>query len=711
MNTLYNYGHEFCRWLYSQGYSVKEYKACWATFRKVIREAVEHGITKGSLGKKSLMKIKRELFALPEYQPDAFPDRDVYEIALDLFIAFRNEELEDDSLDEEEEDEENFYDDEIKKDTFKKISSEVIVEDASSGQGESHDSYIPFENYREDFLNWLRRCGLSVRESNFYWFSLRKTIYDAIKHNVVSSSFDSDDLKKCINEIYPPSESQHDSSPLLSSGCDALRCFIGYLDGVSPENFLVGSKGKSCKDEFVDSFESLYCSRREKRLRFTRPTRAIFGGEKIFPQSWASLYHIIVSLLSDRYPKLLQEFLCENAQEKRIVDFLDLREYNAIKDKYRHSLKRVGDAFYLNVNHTPEYICDKIAKCLDFCGCERDSLKIYYVGVNKQDSIDSLIKKNEPKEQSDKPYKFDNNDLAKVFSIVSAIRESFPNGFCFNNSNVVFLERKLREQIDSNLLACVRNLMFERSDKSCFLLDVVIDSKLKAELFERINEYLLNNACFELQFLYDEYLERLNKSFIRDIRDFEDLLKKFDQLGLIFSNIGEYRVARSASYNTEKELIDFLRKRIQKATEDNYGLLKGDLIFGLFIGLSPDFLLYLVDKNCEEVFAKEVGESLYFQTFEGLGIPEGFSHSIHNVLSLTEELELDPSVDTINALLSMELGYNIRRVCNVTNSQTFKNLIELYYEDNPSRKWEGGLFVEDEEKEEVEEGEDVEEDS
>lgn len=450
--------------------------------------------------------------------------------------------------------------------------------------------------------------------------------------------------------------------------------------------------------EIDNSEEFLYEFDKGTELTNTRPLRAQFeNGEGITTNSWTDVYFWIVKVLYRQFPERFQEVLHENLEKGIIADFLDSRKYDEFKGTYRYSLKKVDDNFYLNTNHSATTIGTKIYRWLKTCGLKANSLKIYYAKKPVMPQKGCTPKqRTERKEQQRDAVKFDYNVITTATKVAVAIRERFSNGFRFDDSSLSLLTSALGERVDYNVLNIVKDMMFSRKDGVCFFSDLVIDSTSQNNFLKQINRYLDLNSGFESSVLYEKYRDHLNSSCVRNADDFEAWLGKMTNDEIKVFSVGKHRIARLKKYRNDDEYIDALLTRIRNVAKDNYGTIEEAAIVKTFDGFSLDCLCRLVKTKADDVFVKEINETICFQTFEGLGIPEGFSASIQKALDKTDKLGLPPSLEVLTTLLAADLGTNPRQEYGIADDKAFKKLIEACYRGEVPRKWKSNVFGKDE---------------
>ncbi len=488
------------------------------------------------------------------------------------------------------------------------------------------------------------------------------------------------------------------------------------------------------EDKINRSEELLYEFDKRIELTNTRPTRAQFiNGKRKETNSWTDLYYWVVCELYSQYPEKLLEILHDNLKRGIVADFLDAKGYEKYKDIYRYSVKYIDENFYLNANYNATTIGSRIGKWLRVCGLEANALKIYYVKKPAITKRVYLSKRKENEEQRHSPDGYDHHEDKTYTKVCAIIEEHFSNGFVFDDSSVNLLENILGERIDPKELEIVKNSMFVRKDGVCFFRDLTIDSALYDEILNQVAEYLNLNSGFESFVLYEKYRDHLNSSCIRNVEDFEtwlgdmthgdirlfsvgnhrikrlrefvkefpniddavDLLRKSSPVKVKFSSIGKYRIARLKEFRNDDEFVDSLLQKMRDVANSSYGTIEENAIVQAFDGFSLEFLCQIVKNKADDVFVKKINESVCFQTFEGLGVPEDFSASIQKALDKTDKLGLPPSLEVLTTLLAADLGTNPRQEYGIADDKAFKKLIEVCYRGEVARKWKSNVFGKD----------------
>ncbi len=280
--------------------------------------------------------------------------------------------------------------------------------------------------------------------------------------------------------------------------------------------------------------------------------------------------------------------------------------------------------------------------------------------------------------------------------IIRVLNYNYSQGFRFDGTTLNLLESRAGYHMDSVEQKILRSKMYcRRDDGLCFLNESVASEDLCLRIAENVNVALLKFQCFELGTLYERFSGELNPVCIRNAEDFEDWFGD-NFLGNIrtknYDLNGKHRIVRIKSMKQE-DATSALVRRISSELKKAFGTLEEETLLSIFDTFSIDFLNDLIRKEADDVIVSQINGRTCYQTFEALGIPDNFSEELTKTLEYVDELELEPTLDIINALLSLTFEYNFRNYFNIPNDKTYRRLIETYCQDK-SRSWKGRLFRE-----------------
>ena len=136
-------------------------------------------------------------------------------------------------------------------------------------------------------------------------------------------------------------------------------------------------------------------------------------------------------------------------------------------------------------------------------------------------------------------------------------------------------------------------------------------------------------------------------------------------------------------------------QKISSEIYDDYdGVINEDELKCRFTGFSIEVLSKMINQYAKTLFKMEINGITCYQTFDTLGLPDDFSMLLSDAFSQISELGLEPTLDVLNTVLSIQMGVNFRNKYSITDNQMFRRLISMYYKPEPQREWKGSIFVE-----------------
>ncbi len=271
----------------------------------------------------------------------------------------------------------------------------------------------------------------------------------------------------------------------------------------------------------------------------------------------------------------------------------------------------------------------------------------------------------------------------------------YPNGFDFNGTTVRLLQTKTDCSFTEEELRRLKAKMYKRGDGLYFLHDSIVDREVCLQICEYANVVLDKFHCFELDALYGRFGRNFNSVCIRDLKDFEEWFFTRFSGNVKATNYGDGRFIRLKSIRQEV-VIEELAQKISYELKKNGGTLEEEKALTIFDAFSSKFLHELIRQETDDVIVCQINGRTCFQTFDAMGIPEDFTTELSKTLSKIDEFELEPTLEIINALLSLVFGYNFRKNFNIPNDKTYRRLIETYYQC-VARSWKSGFFRESDE--------------
>jgi hypothetical protein len=275
--------------------------------------------------------------------------------------------------------------------------------------------------------------------------------------------------------------------------------------------------------------------------------------------------------------------------------------------------------------------------------------------------------------------------------------DDYASGFRFEATALRLLSGKTGIEIDANMQSALKRQMFCRNDGIYFLFDHVAGAETREEIVQFADLLLDEYGCFEVPELYGLYADRLNAKIIGSAEDFE---KFYGQIGnsdvrcVAAPQIGN-RIARYSNGNVWVTFKEVAAKIIAAIADEFYGSVSEDDLHTKFYAFSTDLLAKII-KYCaaDELVRVEINDSICYQTFDALGLPEDFSDALSETVERLADIGLEPSQEVLHTAISLKLGVNFLSEYNLPDWDTFRRLISLFYKAEPRRKWNRNVFGE-----------------
>ena len=281
------------------------------------------------------------------------------------------------------------------------------------------------------------------------------------------------------------------------------------------------------------------------------------------------------------------------------------------------------------------------------------------------------------------------------YVVVDVLNKNYASGFRFDTTYVNLLSSASGVEVDTRTQAALKRIMFRRDDDIYFLLDIVANATTRKNIIDFADAYLQEYGCFEIPEFYKLYEEKVNPNCIRDANDFESFYEQIGKSGVrcvqapyVGNRIARY--SNGAVWSTFKEVA---AKIVSVITEEYYGSCNEDDLHTKFCAFSTDLLGKII-RQCaaEELIRVKINDSVCYQTFDALGLPENFSEVLAETLECLDDIGLDPTQDAIHTTLSLKLGVNFRAEYNLPDWDTCRRLIAAFYQTEPRREWENNIF-------------------
>jgi hypothetical protein len=292
---------------------------------------------------------------------------------------------------------------------------------------------------------------------------------------------------------------------------------------------------------------------------------------------------------------------------------------------------------------------------------------------------------------------FSNPDWEAIQSAIDVLFEGYTSGFRFDTTALRLLSSKTGAEIDEEMQSVLKWGMFQRDDGIYFPFGHIANEETRKDIMQFANVWLDEYGCFEVSELYGFYADRLNAKIVRSAADFE---KFYGQIGnsdvrcVAAPQIGN-RIARYSNGNVWVTFKEVAAKIIAAIADEFYGSVNEDDLHTKFCAFSTDLLAKII-KYCaaDELVRVEINDSICYQTFDALGLPEDFSDALSKTVERLVDIGLEPSQEVLHTAISLKLGVNFLSEYNLPDWDTFRRLISLFYKAEPRREWNRKVFGE-----------------
>lgn len=282
-------------------------------------------------------------------------------------------------------------------------------------------------------------------------------------------------------------------------------------------------------------------------------------------------------------------------------------------------------------------------------------------------------------------------------AVVEVLNKNYASGFRFDSTYINLLSNASCAEVDARMQAALKRIMFRRDDGIYFLLDIVADATTRKSIIDFADSYLEKYGCFEIPEFYKLYEEKVNPNCIRNADDFESFYEQIGKGGVRCVQapyIGN-RIARYSNGAVWSTFTEVAAKIVSMIRDEYYGSCNEDDLHTKFCAFSTDLLGKIIKQYAaKELIRVEINESVCYQTFDALGLPENFSESLAEALEQLSDIGLDPTQDALHTTLSLKLGVNLMAEYNLPDWETYRRLIAAFYKTEPRREWKSNIFVE-----------------
>lgn len=289
------------------------------------------------------------------------------------------------------------------------------------------------------------------------------------------------------------------------------------------------------------------------------------------------------------------------------------------------------------------------------------------------------------------------SEITISHSVIEILTRDYATGFRFEPTSLRLLSTAAGVEIDERMQANLKNKMFIRNDGICFLQDIVCDTTTREDIINIADGFLSEYGCFEISELYKLVEEKLNLKCIGDVSDFESFYEQInnsDVRCVAAPQIGN-RIARLRTVNVWGTFETISEKIVSIIREEYYGSVNEDELKSRFKAFSTDLLSKMI-KSCapNNLVRVEINQSVCYQTFDALGLPEDFSDVLSEILERFEDIGLEPSQDSLHTAISLKIGVNFFKEFNLPEWETFRRLVSKFYKAEPRREWKQNFFWE-----------------
>lgn len=456
-----------------------------------------------------------------------------------------------------------------------------------------------------------------------------------------------------------------------------LQTYMEFLDMDITDTILMGKDSSASEEKAETPPEQLPESRilfdltNASQFEGTIPVDCMLCGEALEGKLWNQILVSITNReLRINNPKMEDLYHRSLLSENSYYPFLLVDKPNGM------NCKQLDNGYWVNVNYSIPSLMKQIKALCTHCGYSLEQMRFF--GIQKYDSkITKEVRENTP---------------CISEKILSAIREFYSTGIRFEDTVIRLLEEKSGESINENTKQALRRQMFCRGDEVYFLPDTIL-TKDQKELVnkESILVLLSKFSCIDIAALWNACCSNGSSTCLRNAEDLERYLNYLLPDDIRFGNGLKTRIARRIGKSVNDSLKESAQKVVQTITD--YGCITEEDLLQAYPVFSGSFLKELLEKYTDEVLPTIINDFLCYQTIESMGLDEDFSETILKTLEELDRLSICPSQETLHALLSVKLGYNVRDEYSIPDDKTFRRFISVYYTGNEKRNWKAGNFV------------------
>lgn len=475
----------------------------------------------------------------------------------------------------------------------------------------------------------------------------------------------------------------------FSAGLSAYQRYVLYLE--SPD-FEKTDEGQQFIDLSHTENETPSFNGYPKRVDFSDPgacsgcdpVSCVVEGKVFHVRNWRDILTELTEHFLATKPRA-QELTWRSIYQRRGHPFL-------LKDKPGYAVSRqVSNGYWVYLNLSISNLVFAIGRLCAFCGVNLEDVDIRYIPKQAGGGAASTYSAKVCPETPTQP------TAVIPDAFLEALKKNYAGGFRFEATSINLLANVSGIQIDKAIEAKLKGSMFGRKDGVFFLLDQIADEETQVHLLATTDAYLRDYGCFEISEVYQQFEKRLNSICIKTAEDFESYYLWASQSNVrcvAAPQIGN-RIVRYSDGSVWATFGAIAKRIVTFIKEVHYGSCTEEALHGEFPAFSKNLLGKII-RHCasDELVSVEINDTICYQSFVALGLPENFSEILSAVLERLEEIGLSSSQETLHTALSLNLGVNFISEFSLPDWDTYRRLIRVYYKGQPRREWRNNIFAE-----------------
>lgn len=496
-----------------------------------------------------------------------------------------------------------------------------------------------------------------------------------------------------LNQIFRTAPNFHEVDQgwghgAFSAGLSAYRRYVYYLE--SPD-FGKAGEGEQSSDLLPAENETPLFNDDPRRVDFSNPDACagcdpiscVVEGKVFHFRNWRDILTELTEHFLATKPRA-QELTWRSIYQQGERPFL-------LKDKPTRSSRQISNGYWVYLNLSISNLVFAIGRLCVFCDVKFDDVDIRYIpkrtGDRAVSAYSSEIHPEMPAQST----------AAIPDALLEALKKNYSGGFRFETTSINLLANASGMQIDKETQWELKSSMFGRKDGVFFLPDQIADEESRIDLLATTGAYLRDYGCFEISEVYQQFEKRLNSICIKTAEDFESYYLWAAQRNVrcvAAPQVGN-RIVRYSDGNVWATFGKVARKIVIFINECHYGSCTEEELHGEFSAFSKNLLGKIV-RHCasDELVQVEINDTICYQSFAALGLPENFSEILSAMLERLEEIGLSLSQETLHTAISLDLGVNFISEFSLPDWETYRRLIRAYYKGQPHREWKNNIFVE-----------------